>query len=221
MKLAIYNGSPRGAAASSNILCQWTVKNSKNYENFEHKIYPLNKISQHNLFAEEMQTYDSFLFIFPLYIDSMPGIVKAFFEMAEQYKNQLKDKKVYFIIHSGFPERIHSRSLCRYLEYFTTKIMGMTFMGSAIIGFSEMVRNGPAKANHKKSEATNILLDLIINGKHMDDTIQVILGGKETYGRFTKILYRVFPFKDLMWKRQAKASGCVGSIYAKPYSWMD
>ncbi|MEA1911499.1 MAG: NAD(P)H-dependent oxidoreductase [Spirochaetota bacterium] len=83
------------------------------------------------------------LFVFPLYVDSMPGITKAFFELMENYKEYFSGKPVYFIIHSGFPEMIHSKALSRYLSYFSGKIMNMNYKGTVIIGWSEALQLAP------------------------------------------------------------------------------
>ncbi|MGH4124779.1 MAG: hypothetical protein ACREV6_17800 [Clostridium sp.] len=51
-----------------------------------------------------LKTAEYILVIFPLYIDSMPGITKDFFEHMERNKGFLTGKPISFIIHSGFPE---------------------------------------------------------------------------------------------------------------------
>lgn len=218
MKLAVYNGSPRGTNASSHKLAQWSIRNSKAYEGFESTIYLLNEPNNHKTIAGEMENFDSFLFIFPLYVDSVPGIVKAFFEEAEYHKQALAGKSVYFIIHSGFPELIHSRSVSRYVRYYTEKIMDMRYMGTGIIGFSELIRQAPDQANYKKLMGTFYLQEKINNNEPMGDTIQKAFGGKEKFNIVIRIAYRLFPFKDLMWKREAKSRGAKNSIYARPYA---
>ena len=50
---------------------------------------------------------------FPLYVDSMPGIVKKFIETVSSFNGE--GKKILFMVQSGFPESVHSEEVKNYL----------------------------------------------------------------------------------------------------------
>ena len=71
----------------------------------------------------------------------MPGIVKEFFEDLVGTENTMQ-KKVGFIVQSGFPESIHSVALERYLEKLT-KRLGHLYLGTVIKGGVEGIKIMP------------------------------------------------------------------------------
>jgi hypothetical protein len=71
----------------------------------------------------------------------MPGIVKEFFEDLLHLDNQIQ-KKIGFIVQSGFPESIHSVALERYLEKLV-KRLGHIYLGTVIKGGVEGIQIMP------------------------------------------------------------------------------
>jgi len=91
------------------------------------------------------------IMIFPLYTDSMPGIVKQFFEQMILRPGR-SSLKVGFIVQSGFPESIHSEYVARYLEKFVGRL-GMQYLGTVIKGGVEGIQARPpfmSKALYRK-----------------------------------------------------------------------
>ena len=60
--------------------------------------------------------------VFPIYVDGMPGQVKHFIEGLSKHTSKLNNKRMTFIIHSGFAEAVHSRTLERYLTNLSIKL---------------------------------------------------------------------------------------------------
>lgn len=71
----------------------------------------------------------------------MPGIVKSFFEQIHVIEN-LRNKKIGFIVQSGFPEAIHSIYVERYLKKLT-KRLGCNYLGTVIKGGVEGIQVMP------------------------------------------------------------------------------
>lgn len=147
MKLIAFNGSPRGLNSNSNTILDWMMSTMSS----PIEKYPLNHVKAQTSYIDQMETATHLLFVFPLYADSMPAIVMNFFEILGQHKDKIKNKKVMFVIHSGFPESSHSHPLKNYLIEFTNK-MEWELIDVVIKGGSEAYRAMPEKAleKHKK-----------------------------------------------------------------------
>ena len=133
MKLAVVNGSPRGRKSNSARIAGWITQGMDEVE-----IFYAADIKKHDEAVEKALAADSILFVFPLYTDAMPGIVKAFME--KMARRDFSGKTITFVIHSGFPEAVHLRTLERYCVYFA-RICGMKLLGCGVIGRH---RRGPA-----------------------------------------------------------------------------
>lgn len=81
MKLVIINGSPRYKKSNSKILIDEFLKGFYSFDREVAEIYFLADSKQRKEAVKALMDNDIILIIFPLYTDSMPGIVKEFFEM--------------------------------------------------------------------------------------------------------------------------------------------
>ncbi|MBC8061065.1 MAG: NAD(P)H-dependent oxidoreductase, partial [Clostridiaceae bacterium] len=152
MKLVVVNGSPRGRKSNSDKIIEWPLSEMKVNEDFIYEKIYVTDLAERVKQLETLKSADYVLVIFPLYTDSMPGITKDFFEYMERNKGLLFEKPISFIIHSGFPEACQSRDVMRYTEYFS-KLLGMKYMGSIIMGGSEALSAAPESMFRKKIEA--------------------------------------------------------------------
>jgi len=135
MKLLIINGSPRGKNSNSTLLSEKLLNGYNSVTANKVDTTFLSRKSERKDINKKLKIADSIIMIFPLYTDCMPGIVMEFFENA--YKNELlKDKKIGFIIHSGFPESLQSTFLERYLSKLSTRLK-CEYTGTIIKGGSE------------------------------------------------------------------------------------
>jgi hypothetical protein len=109
MKTLILNGSPKGNSSNSNsyIFAQEFVRNMKN----PCEIRCIAKSDPVEL-AEYVKTFDTVIFIMPLYIHAMPGIVMKFIEKLEPADTS--GKSIGFIIQAGFIETAQERFVERY-----------------------------------------------------------------------------------------------------------
>lgn len=215
MKLTIYNGSPRGDASNSGKIADFLCDSiNGNATVSKHNI---SKPANHDSAIAE--TADAYFVVFPLYADAMPYAVKVFFEKMHENKSLFKDKPMYYFIHSGFPEAKQSRLLERYLKYFT-KIVGAKYMGTAIMGNSEMVRHMPenSKRRMKIHENMKMFANDITSGNTFNDTSITYFRGMETMPKFVMFLLKKFPgvFNkgfDFMFKK----NGAYEKRYNQPY----
>ena len=143
MKIAIINGSPRGMNSNSKlILDQFIAGLEKGKSDVEHETFYLVHRHQTQDAIDYCLQSDVVLMAFPLYTDAMPGIVKLFFEKMPA----LPDKKIGYIVQSGFPEAIHCFYLEKYLGKFTRKL-GATYLGTASKGNVEGIQDRTAWMN--------------------------------------------------------------------------
>lgn len=114
MKLAIFNGSPRGKKSNTKLLLEHF---QEGFINHNGEIVSYDFLIQEKYLNDQVENFknsDYILIAFPLYVDSVPGIVKAFFEAIGNFNGT--GKKVLFLIQSGFPEAIQSDGAKKYVE---------------------------------------------------------------------------------------------------------
>ncbi|HRZ97923.1 MAG TPA: NAD(P)H-dependent oxidoreductase [Paludibacter sp.] len=139
MKLAIINGSPRYKNSNSTLLMDQFLKGFSSKSEIAQS-YLVGTENKKKALADFVES-DTVLIIFPLYTDCKPGIVKEFFESLLGVENSVQ-KRVGFIVQSGFPESIHSEALERYLQKLT-KRLGHIYLGTVIKGGVEGIKIMP------------------------------------------------------------------------------
>lgn len=141
MKLAIFNGSPRQKKSNSKLLIDKFLEGFSSISNENYTVDYLGKIKNNAEHLSNFQQADVVIVIFPLYTDSMPGIVKQFFELIYHNASNYQ-KSIGFIIQSGFPETIHSSFVVKYLEKLTKRLK-CNYLGSVIKGGVEGIQIQP------------------------------------------------------------------------------
>jgi multimeric flavodoxin WrbA len=76
----------------------------------------------------------------PLYVDAMPGIVKAFVETLEPLRGRRGNPPVGFFIQSGFPEGLHSRYLEAWFEKLAARL-DTAYLGTVVRGAAPFTGN--------------------------------------------------------------------------------
>jgi hypothetical protein len=98
--------------------------------------------------VEAFKEAEVVLLAFPLYTDCMPGVVKAFIESLEPLCSRAANPALGFLVHSGFPESVHSHFVRRYLEKLSRRL-GCRCLGTVIRGRSEGIQVQPKGWNRK------------------------------------------------------------------------
>ena len=216
MKLVVVNGSPRGRKSNSDKIIEWPLSEMKlNVDLVYEKIYVVDskeRVKQ----MEVLKTAEYIIVIFPLYTDSMPGITKDFFEHMERNKEVLTGKPISFIIHSGFPEACQSRNVEKYTEYFS-KLLGMKYMGSIIMGGSEALTSAPESMFNKKIKAFKSIGRSISQYKEFDASDKIIISKPETLSKTEMFILKHINIGNFFWNGLLKKNNAFEKRFDKPY----
>lgn len=219
MKLAIINGSPRNKKSNSKLLIDEFLKGFYTVDKEVADVYYLADLKKTDKAVDGFRENDTIIIIFPLYTDSMPGIVKEFIERIF-FETGAEGKKIGFIVQSGFPESKHSTFVERYLERLTVKRLKADYLGTIIKGGVEGIQIMPPRMTAGLFKSFHDL------GKHFALTGQFSEQIKEklrkplilSTGRL--ILYRLFSLTGLnnfYWNSRLRKYGAFDRRFDKPY----
>ncbi len=128
MKTIILNGSPKGKSKKSNsqIFAEKFIEKMENP--CEIKCIANNSSEE---LAHYIKDYDTIIFILPLYIHAMPGIVMKFIEELEPATYE--GKHIGFIVQAGFIETAQHKYLERYFEELARQL-NYGYLGTVVKG---------------------------------------------------------------------------------------
>ena len=128
MSVIILNGSPKGNSKNSNsrIFAETFVKDMDDP-------YEIRCLfgSDYDELARYIAGFDTVLFILPLYIHAMPGVMMKFIEVMQPAASP--GKKIGFIVQAGFMETAQHRYLQRYFEDLARQL-NYTYLGTVSKG---------------------------------------------------------------------------------------
>ncbi len=142
----IYNGSPRRKTSNSKILIEQMLIGMKSGGVEEVIVRELADQKMHDLWIEEFSEYDNHLFVFPLYVHAMPGVVMKFIEKLRVYNNS--NIHMAFFIQSGFPETSQSYYIRPYFSLLA-KRLGVSFDGVMVKAGVEGMQLNSQEKNKK------------------------------------------------------------------------
>ena len=149
----------------------------------------------------------------------MPGQVKHFYEVLSSYKDQLKDKQITFIIHSGFSDGIQSRALEQHCNRFS-EIMNLNNHGVIIIPGSEGFRlYPPAMIKKKRLAVARLGASYRVKEKY-NETDLLFLFGKEKSSKFSSFVFRIMHMlglTNMYWDKQLKKNNALDNCFDAPY----
>ncbi|MGM0667649.1 MAG: hypothetical protein ACQETA_10040 [Bacteroidota bacterium] len=150
----------------------------------------------------------------------MPGIVKEFFEKIYLETN-VKDRKVGYIVQSGFPELKHSVFLEKYLQKFTTKRLGASYLGTIIKGGVEGIQIMPPRMNAKLFKSFRDLGEHFARTGQFSESIRERLRKPFKLSSGRRIFFRLISLTGLnnyYWNSRLKKYGAYEKRFDKPYS---
>ena len=147
MQLTVFNGSPRNKKSNSKILMEYFLEGYAKVKSEPVSIYYLANTALMDEHVAAFKAAHTVIFIFPLYADSMPGLVKEFFERIAPLPD-MEGKRVAFIVQSGFPEAIHSIYVERYLKKLSARC-NFDYLGTLIKGGVEGIQVMPSSMTGK------------------------------------------------------------------------
>lgn len=216
-KWVIYNGSPRGNNSNSKLIIEKIIMGMKAQGIKDIEVRNLININEHKVWAETLSSTQNNLFVFPLYVHSMPGSVMKFFEQLKPVKN--KDIHMAFLVQSGFPETSQSYYLRPYLELLT-KRLGVSHDGIIIKGGVEGIRMKPEKANKKFFDQMETIGKSYASKGIMDLTLKKEYEKSAYLSKGTQILFSLLTLTGLTkfyWDSNLKKNGAYEKRFAKPY----
>ncbi len=218
MKLAVFNGSPRGKTSNTQILVEKFLNGFRETEGNSSDIAYLIRIKSQAEFLELFSGADSVLLAFPLYTDAMPSIVKTFIESLGPLCNREGNPSIGFIVQCGFPETLHIRYIERYLRKLAGRL-GCPLLGVAVKGGVEGIQVMPSIMTRKLfNNFYRLGQDFGKTGLFNQQLIRD-LAGRERYGPLGRLFIRILAklgFTDAYWNSQLKKNNAYQKRYARP-----
>jgi NAD(P)H-dependent FMN reductase len=219
-RLTVFNGSPRGKKGNTPILLSrflqgFTAANPQNsFESFD-----LVHTRQADDFATKFAEAECAVIAFPLYTDSMPGIVKTFIEALEPYKGRTQNPPLLFVVQSGFPESAHSRFVEAYLQKLAARL-GCPYVGTIVKGGCEGIQDQPEQMTHKLFEQFEQIGRTFGETGALDSEQLARLAKPERYPRILGPLFKLLSATGLLnfwWDMQLKQNQAFEQRFNRPY----
>lgn len=165
MKIMMIDGSPKVSKSNSeyflNILSDFI-------ESKDIVKYKLSKKVDYEDIIKEINTIDTLVFVFPLYVDSLPSHVLEFLIMLEEnFKDNLKGVNVYVIANCGFYEGKQNKIALNIMKCWCKK-MNIKWAQGIGIGAGEMM-GGLRNVPMGKGPNTNLGLALDNLAKNINE----------------------------------------------------
>ncbi len=217
MKLVIFNGSPRNKKSNSGILIEQFLNGYAKVEKESAQTYNIANREEKETQADAFDKADSVIIIFPLYTDMMPGIVKEFIEDIglKRYTN----KKVGFIVQSGFPEPAQSFSLEKYLKKLTTRL-GCDYLGTVIKGGVEGIQVKPPNMTKKLYADFELLGEFFAKTDTFDEAIVKKFRNPERLSAPMLFIFKIMiklGLANFYWHMMLKKHNAKDRCFDRPY----
>ncbi len=217
-KWVIYNGSPRGIQSNSKLLIDQIIMGMQEQGVNEIEVRHLFDLNSHKTWAEDFTNQENHLFVFPLYVHAMPGLVMQFFELLRPVDQ--KEVHMAFFVQSGFPETSQSYYLRPYLELLAAKL-GVQFDGILIKGGVEGIQMKPEKANQKLFDQMKLLGSTYARKGIMDASLIKEYKKEEHMSRLVQIIFTILRptgLPNFYWDYYLKKNGAFEKRFARPYA---
>ncbi|MEA3450922.1 MAG: NAD(P)H-dependent oxidoreductase [Bacteroidota bacterium] len=217
MKLTIFNGSPRNKQSNSKLLIDNFLIG---YDKISEKKADVHFIASSKNKEEQLKAFQNaeiVIIIFPLYTDSMPGIVKEFFEQIYSLEPSTF-KKIGFIVQSGFPEAIHSTYVEKYLKKFTSRLK-CEYLGTIIKGGVEGIKIMPPIMTKKLFNNFQLLGEYFAKNEAFSEKIKTKLAKPLTMSTFRRVSFSFFSFlgfTNFYWNSNLKKNKAYKKRFDKP-----
>lgn len=219
-RLTLFNGSPRGHKANTALLLEKFLDGFQAVPGHTAEVHHLNR--QHDLphFTQALAEAECVLLGFPLYTDSMPGLVKAFIETLEVYRGRAGNPPIGFLVQSGFPESTHSRHVERYLERLAARL-GSPYLGAIVKGGVEGIQIMPDNMTRKLYTGLRQIGHAFAQTGRFDPDLLHALAKPEWYPAYLAPFFKFFvktPAATFYWDGQLKKNGVYNQRFARPYA---
>jgi len=219
-RITAFNGSPRMAKANTAVLLEQFLKGFTGVPGNSSEVIHIGRRAGSGELRQAFADAECVWLGFPLYTDSMPGIVKTFIESLEPLRGRADNPPIGFLVQSGFPESAHSRHVERYLEALAARL-GSPYLGAIIKGGCEGVRLMPDKMNRKLFDGLNELGRNFAESGRLDPVLLSALAKPERYGKGLIPLFKLLsltPLLSFYWDGELKKNGAYNRRFARPYA---
>jgi len=222
MRLAVFNGSPRGKGSNTKILLDYFLEAFKDFHisnGWTHEIAYLVEGSKINHHVQMFKEADYVILAFPLYTDAMPAMVKNFIENLQEFCGHRSNPKIGFIVQSGFPETAHSRYVEKYLQKLATRL-NSPYLGTVLRGGVEGIQMQPPWMTKKLFASFAKLGAHFANKREFDQEIVDRLEKKEQLSSSARIMFHLLSKLGLInfyWNSQLKKNEVFDQRFDRPY----
>ena len=178
----------------------------------------LSAVDRSHEHMDQIRDAEYIIIIFPLYADSMPGRVKYFIESLENLL-VFREKKLGFIVQSGFPEAHHSIFIERYLHKLTNRL-GAEYLGTVIKGGVEGIQIMPRWMTKKLFNQFYELGEIFGLEGQFDATICEALSKPYKLSKTNLSIYKLIMktgLNDFYWNHQLKKNEAFAFRFDRPY----
>ncbi len=214
-RLTLFNGSPRGKRGNTPIFLKEIAAGFEGPT----EIFDLVRLKETEHMVQAFAAAECILFGFPLYTDSMPGIIKHFIEALEPLTGRDQNPPIGFVIQSGFPEGLHSRYVERYVEKLAHRL-NSPYLGTVVKGNGEGVRGMPPEANRSLFTDLQVLGAGLAKEGRFDPAILARIARPERYpailGPVFKVVLRM-PMAHAYFDEMLKKNGAFEQRFDRPF----
>lgn len=219
MQLTIFNGSPRRRKSNSKLLINKFLEGYAKENTSNVPVYYIASKKEVEKRKEAFKNAEIVILFLPLYVDSMPGIVKEFFEDIATLKD-IKVKKIGFVIQSGYPESIHSVFLEKYLKKLSQRF-GIEYIGTIIKGGVEGIQTMPNWMTNKLFVNFIGLGEYFAKHNEFDVKIKKKLAKPYKMSKLLLFIFNVLKRTELLnfyWNRNLRLNNAYAERYNHPYA---
>ncbi len=219
MKLTVLSGSPRGKHGNTEILLSWFLEGFGAAPGNSHEMAYLRKTDDAERFVTMFRDAETVFIAFPLYTDSMPGIVKAFIDSLAPLVGRKGNPPVLFLVQSGFPEAERSRPVERYLKKLAARL-GSPYLGTIVRGECEGIHVMPPAMTKKIRLAITAIGEHFGRGGELDAEAVRRFAGNERLSGFSRCvltLMDVLGVAQFYWNMNLRKHGAYARRFARPY----
>ena len=219
MRLTVFNGSPRGVAGNTARMLEPFLEGFGSVEGNSAEVVLLCRDRDNVESVKSYEAAESVLLAFPLYVDAMPAMVKAFIEKLEPFSNREDNPPLLFFVHSGFPEAGHSRPVERYLRRLAGRL-GSQYQGTIIKPGSEGVRLGSKQMMARLFRRLEKLGRIYGQEQRLDPKILKQLSEPERLGPLRIAFFgalNIIGLNNRYWDNMLRDNGAFEKRYEQPY----
>jgi multimeric flavodoxin WrbA len=215
-RLTFFNGSPRGRKGNTPIF----LREIANGFGGTSETYHLVRVRETEQMTQAFANAECIILGFPLYTDSMPGVVKHFIEALEPLKGRATNPPLGFVVQSGFPEGLHSRFIEHYLEKLAARLHS-PYLGTVVKGNGEGVRTMPEEINQQLFTNLQAIGSSLATNGNFDTTALAAISHPEQFPRILGPVFQIFvrlPIAHSYFDGMLKKNGAFEKRFARPFA---